>query len=57
MASPTPSLQVFVAQLGRILQALLAGRAHAHIVIIVKDGTLSQVQINNTYLPGDLPKV
>jgi hypothetical protein len=53
----TPSLQVFVVQLGQILAALLGSRAHAQITIIVKDGALQPVHINQTYLPSNLPKV
>lgn len=53
----TPSVQVFMTQLARIVAALLGSHAHAQIIIIVKDGALMPVHINQTYLPGDLPKV
>jgi len=57
MSAPTPSLQVFVVQVGRLLDMLLKQRAHAQIVIIVKDGQLQPVHVNQTFLPGELPKV
>jgi hypothetical protein len=53
----TPSLPVFVTQLGHILAALLGKRAHAQITIIVKDGAIQPVHINQTFLPSELPKV
>jgi len=55
--NPTPSVNVFWSMLGRVLVHLLGTRAHAQIVITVKDGTLQPIHINQTYLPGDLPKV
>ncbi|HEV3059586.1 MAG TPA: hypothetical protein VGY48_15155 [Vicinamibacterales bacterium] len=43
--------------LARLISVLLGQRAHAQIVIVVKDGQLQPVHVNQTFLPGELPKV
>ena len=53
----TPTLQAFLTQLGRLLQVFIGQRAHVQIVIAVKDGQLQVVHVNQSFLPGDLPKV
>lgn len=55
--NPTPSQNVFWVMLGRIFVQLLGERAHAQIVITVKDGAIQPIHINRTYLANDLPKV
>lgn len=52
----TPSVQVFWTMLGNMFVRLLGQRAHAQIIITVKDGTIQLVHVNQTFLPSDLPK-
>lgn len=55
--NPSPGVSVFWSLLGRVLVQLLGERAHAQIIITVKDGSVQPVHINRTYLPSELPKV
>lgn len=53
----TPSISVFMTQLGRLISVLLGERAHVQIIITLKDGSPQLVHVNRSYLPSDLPKV
>lgn len=55
--NPTPSVQVFMTQLLHLVAKLLGERAHCQIIITMKDGVLTPVHVNRSFLPGDLPKV
>lgn len=56
-AAPAPGLPVFMTLLGRILAKFLAGRQHGDIIITFKDGKVTLVRIQTSYLPGSLPQV
>ncbi len=47
---------VFWQNLGRIVAALLAEKAHAELTITVRDGQVSLVNVSRNYLPTALPK-
>ncbi len=46
----------FWQNLGRIIAALLAEKAHAELTITVRDGQVSLVNVSRNYLPTNLPK-
>lgn len=48
---------VFWHMLSRMVAALLGERAFADVVLIMRDGKISQVRVNRTFLPEQLPKV
>ena len=48
---------MFMTIVGRILGKLLAGRQHGDIIITFKDGAVTLVRINTSYLPSTLPQV
>lgn len=53
----TPGLAVLLSKVGKILSALLATKAHADIVITVKDGNIQVFRVNQSFLPQQLPDV
>jgi hypothetical protein len=56
-AAPTPGINVFWAMLGRVIAKMLGERAHADIIITIKDGSVQMVRVNRSYLPGSLPQL
>jgi hypothetical protein len=52
-----PTVTGFWQTLGRMFAALLASRAHADLVVTVRDGKVQLVRIDQRYLPTDLPRV
>jgi hypothetical protein len=48
---------IFWKMLGRLLVHLLANKAHGEIVIIIADGTVQRVRVNQSFMPADIPKV
>lgn len=57
VAGPTPGYPVFWTILGRILAKLLGDRQHGDLIISFKDGQVTLVRVNTSYLPGSLPQV
>lgn len=53
----TPPLQTLLTQINRLIAALVQQHAHAQVVVTLKDGVAMSVHVNQTFLPGDLPKV
>lgn len=50
-------IAVFLRMFERIVLRLLGDRAHADIILTVKDGKVQLVRINQSYLPDALPRV
>ncbi len=51
-----PSVTSFWTALGRMFANLLARRAHADLVITVRDGKVQLVRVDQRYLPTDIPQ-
>jgi len=47
----------FWARLGRFVLHLLRVKAHAEIIIVIQDGTIHRVRVNQNFLPADVPKL
>lgn len=41
----------------KLVQALLKERAHAEVILTIRDGKIQLVRINRSYQPGNLPDV
>lgn len=51
------NLEVFWRLYGKLVTRLMRERAHAEVVILMRAGDLTQVRINRSYLPRDLPEL
>lgn len=47
----------FWARLGRFVLYFLRQKAHVEIVLIIQDGTVHRVRVNQNFLPADVPKL
>jgi len=56
-AGPTPGYGVFLTLLGRMLAKLLGERQHGELTISFKDGKVTLVRVQTSYLPTSLPQV
>lgn len=48
-------LQKVWQDLGHLVAELIRTRAHANVVIVIKDGTIQQVRRDQSYLPENIP--
>lgn len=55
MATPNP-LDKFVRGLLKMLGKLMQEKAHARIVIVLRDGKVQLIEEQHTYLPDNLPE-
>lgn len=56
-AAVTPGFPVMWSMLGRLIVQLLGAKAHADVVIQIKDGNVQIVRVNQSFLPSNLPQV
>lgn len=47
---------VFWSLLGKLVARMMKEHAHAEVVLIMHEGSIRQVRINRSYLPGNLPE-
>ncbi len=47
----------FWARFQRLVAGLQIEHAHANVVLIIQDGTIKQVRVDRSFLPGSLPDV
>lgn len=55
-AQPPTSLQVLGSIVWRVVTTLASARAHADVIITIKDGRVQFVRVNQTFLPEQLPR-
>jgi hypothetical protein len=50
------ALPPFATKLLKLLGRLIASKAHAQVIITIRDGNVQFIGVNNTYLPDNLPE-
>jgi hypothetical protein len=59
MAAQQPNLSAlppFATKLLKLIGRLIAGKAHAQVIITIRDGKVQFIGVNHTYLPDNLPE-
>lgn len=56
-SAAAPGIPVFWSMLGRIVYKLIGEHAHASVVIMIKDGKVQHVRVDQSFLPEGLPRV
>ena len=50
------SLPPFATKLLKLLGRLIASKAHAQVVITIRDGKVQFIGVNQTYVPDSIPE-
>jgi len=55
-AQAPSSIQILGSIVWRVVTQLCGARAHADVIITIKDGRVQFVRVNQTFLPEQLPR-
>jgi hypothetical protein len=50
------ALPPFATKLLKLIGRLIANKAHAQVVITIREGKVQLISVNHTYLPDNLPE-
>jgi hypothetical protein len=50
------SLPPFATKLLKLVGRLVASKAHAQVIVTIRDGKVQLISVNQTYVPDNLPE-